>query len=134
MANTSEIATRWLEFIASHPAFPAGDKLRAAFHAGKITRLCDCGCNAFEFSVPDEVNVLPLVKEGNYGSICEMLFDAIDPQSQEKGYIEFLVFTDQRGHFAGIDVDYCGNTYPVPESLIIQEPPFHVRCSIDFAA
>lgn len=134
MANTPETAERWVEFLATHPAFPAGAKLRSAFHAGRITPLCDCGCNAFEFSVPEEASVPPIANTGGYGSICEISFEVNEPNSPERQSLEFIVFADQRGHFAGIEVDFCGNSYPVPEELVIHEPPYHVRCSSSLAA
>jgi len=134
VANTPEVAAHWVEFLAAHPAFPAGAKLRAAFNVGKITRLCACGCNAFEFAVPEEAGVPPVASTGGYGSICELSFEVSEPGSSERKSIEFIVFADQRGHFAGIEVDFCGNSYPVPEGLVIHEPPYHVRCSSAIAA
>lgn len=134
MANTPNTAARWVEFVASHLASPVGAKLRAAFQAGKITRLCDCGCNAFEFAVPEEAGVPTIATTGGYGSVCEMSFEASEPHSAERKSLEFIVFADQRGHFAGIEVDFCGNSYPVPEGLVIHEPPYHVHCSSALAA
>lgn len=134
MANTADTATRWVKFIAGQAAFPAGTKLLAAFRAGAITRLCDCGCNAFDFAAPEGADVAPLVNHGGYGSVCEMSFEVTDAHSSERGSLEFLVFADQRGHFAGIEVDYCGNSFPVPELLLLHEPPYHVRCSHELAA
>jgi len=134
LANTPATAARWVEFIASHPAFPAGAKLRAAFGAGKITRLCDCGCNAFEFELPEGTNVSPLVQAGGYSSICEISFQASEPESTDLKSMDFILFADKRGHFAGIEVDFCGNSFPVPEGVVIHEPPYHVRCSSELAA
>lgn len=134
MKNTEATAARWTEFIATRPEFSAGEKLRAAFQAGRITRLCDCGCNAFEFEMPEDTIAAPLTNAGGYGSILELSFEASELGTLERNSIEFIVFADSRGHFAGIEVDYCGNSFPVPEHLQIHEPPYHVRCSSEIAA
>lgn len=128
MTNTSDKAERWADFIAGRPEFPAGAKLRTAFQFGKITRLCDCGCNAFEFEIPADASLEPLVKSGG-GAIFEMSFETSEFDTVERKSIEFIVFADNRGHFSGIEVDYCGNSFPVPDYLQIHEPPYHVRCS-----
>lgn len=130
MTNTAATAERWTNFIAGRPEFPAGTKLHTAFQFGKITRLCDCGCNAFEFEIPDDAPLEPLVNSGGgYGAIFELSFEASELDTVERKSIEFIVFADNRGHFSGIEVDYCGNSFPVPEILKIHEPPYHVRCS-----
>jgi hypothetical protein len=135
MANTDSTAEKWTEFVASRPEFPAAQKLLAAFRAGKITRLCDCGCNAYEFEVPEDAALLPLARSGGYGSIFEMEFEVTAPgNSPEQGSLEFIVFVDKRGHFAGIEVDFCGNSYPVPDALTLHEVPYHVRCSTELDA
>jgi hypothetical protein len=30
---------------------------------------------------------------------------------------------------SGMDVHYCGNSYPMPETVVFLEPPIHVRLS-----
>ena len=129
IANTETVAAKWTEFIAGRPEFPAGAKLRAAFQEGRITRLCDCGCNAFEFEVPAEAHANPIATHGSYGSIFELSFEVTDISTSERKSLEFIMFVDIRGHFAGIEIDYCGNSFPIPEVLQIHEPPYHVRCS-----
>ena len=134
MTNTAVVAARWSEFISTRPEFPAGNRLRAAFAAGKLTRLCDCGCNAFDLQVPESSTVQPIARSGGYGSVFEISFEVSQPQSVERQSLEFIVFADKRGHFAGIEVDFCGNSFPVPEHLLIHEPPYHVRCSPEIDA
>ena len=34
---------------------------------------------------------------------------------------------DANGNLSGLDVDCCGNTYPMPESPSLVEPPYHVH-------
>jgi len=53
MSNTLARASKWTHFLASRAEFPAGERLLAAFHAGKITRLCDCGCDSFDIEIPE---------------------------------------------------------------------------------
>jgi hypothetical protein len=135
MANTLKVAEHWTEFVASHPSFPVGNRLRAGFRAGKITRLCDCGCNTYDIEVPDTTNIVPLSQPGGgFGSVCEMSFEVREFGAQERKSLEFIVFADARGHFAGLEVDYCATSFPVPENLEILEPPYHVRCSATLIA
>ena len=135
MPNDRSKAARWTEFIAERSEFPAGGRLLAAFHAGRITRICDCGCNAFELEMPEDTTVDPLSNPGTSGAVFELSFTAIDDDKPtEQKSLEFILFVDKRGHFTGIEVDFCGNSYPVPERVSIQEPPYHVRCSSEIRA
>jgi hypothetical protein len=133
MGNTHDTAARWTEFVATHAAFPAGERLLQAFRAGTITRLCNCGCNSFDLEVPDGAAPL-LVEPGGSGSVFQMEFEVDEPGSGERRSLEFIVFADRRGHFSGLEVDYCGNSSPVPDELVIHEPPYHVHCSKAIAA
>jgi hypothetical protein len=133
MANTADNAARWTEFLARHTAFPAGERLRRAFSVGRITRLCDCGCNSFDIVVPDGT-VDPLATPGSHGVVFEIDFHVNEPGSDDRRSLEIIVFADDRGHLAGIEVDYCGNSCAVPHELVIHEPPYHVRCSDAIAA
>jgi hypothetical protein len=132
--NSASKAAFWTEFVARHVAFPAGPKLRAAFQAGRITRLCDCGCNSFDIEVPEGAGIPALAKPGGYGSVFEMSFNVNELGHEERRSLEFVVFADARGQFAGMNVDYCANSFPVPDNVEVQEPPFHVRCSDALAA
>jgi hypothetical protein len=126
MSNTLARASKWTHFLASRVEFPAGERLLAAFHAGKVTWLCDCGCNSFDI----EGAVAPLAQPGAHGgSIFELEFQTTDEQRT----LEFIVFVGSNGHLAGIEVDYCANSYPVPDEPILVEPPYHVRASADLA-
>ena len=124
MTNTPERAARWAKFIAARPEFPIGEKLLAAFRAGKISRICECGCNSFDIEVPEE-SEFALAKPGGYGTVFEIEFFT----HEEGKTLGCFVFVGRNGHLAGIDVDYCGNTYAVPEDPVLTEPPFHIRVS-----
>jgi hypothetical protein len=124
MANTPAHAEKWTRFIAARAEFPHGGRLVEAFRAGKITRLCDCGCNSFDIAVPDGA-ATPLCGPGKYGSVFQLDFKLRD----DEGTLSFCVFVDERGHLEGIDVDYCANSFPMPEAPVVQEPPIDVVVS-----
>ena len=125
MLNTLACASKWVTFLASRSEFPAGDKLLAAFHAGKITRLCDCGCNSFDIEV-EEGAAMPLAQPGDRGgAVFELEFRT----SEEQRTLEFVVLVGANGQLSGIEVDYCANSYPVPDEPVLVEPPYHVRTS-----
>ena len=127
MTNSALKAAEWVEFLARRPEFPSPERLRASFLAGNITRLCDCGCNTFDIEVPESTEVAALASSGSFGSFFEINFEATAPSGPvENGSIELIVFVDKRGHLAAVEVDFCGNSYPVPEHLIIKDHPYHV--------
>jgi hypothetical protein len=129
MSNTLARASKWVTFLASRSEFPAGDKLLAAFHAGKITRLCDCGCNSFDIEV-EEGAAMPLAQPGDHGgAVFELEFRT----SEEQRTLEFVVLVGANGQLSGIEVDYCANSYPVPDDPVLVEPPYHVRTSAALA-
>ena len=123
--NSLARASKWVHFLASRAEFPAGARLLAAFHAGKVTRLCNCGCNSFDIQVL-EGKVAPIAQPGaTGGAVFELEFQTAEAQRT----LGFIVFVDANGHLAGIDVDYCANSYPVPDEPVLIEPPYHVRAS-----
>ena len=129
MSNTLARASKWIHLLASRAEFPAGERLLAAFHAGKVTWLCDCGCNSFDIEIPEGA-VAPLAQPGaRGGSIFELEFQT----TEEQRTLEFIVFVGTNGHLTGIEVDYCANSYPVPDEPILVEPPYHVRASAALA-
>ena len=97
MSNTLPRASKWVTFLASRSEFPAGEKLLAAFHAGKITRLCDCGCNSFNIEV-DEGAAMPLAQPGDRGgAIFELEFRT----SEDQHTLEFVVLVGANGQLSG---------------------------------
>ncbi|MDY7539769.1 hypothetical protein QN372_01660 [Undibacterium sp. RTI2.1] len=126
MKNTPAAADYWTQFIASRPEFPVGPQLLAQFHAGSIRSLCDCGCNSYEFDPTHEPNVpLLATADGRYGCVFEISF-----QSEDKnGSVELAVFADGQGRLAAIEVDYCANSYPMPQAVKLEEAPYHLRVS-----
>ena len=125
MNNSEARASRWVRFLAARSEFPAGARFVAAFEAGRITHLCDCGCNSFEIAVPADSSVEPLAIPGPPGSVFELEFRTCE----ETGSLQFSVLVGEDGHFSGLDVEYCGNALPVPEEVRLVEPPYHYRVS-----
>ena len=41
--------------------------------------------------------------------------------------VDFRIFVDARGYLSGIDVDYCSNSKPMPNHVVLVEPPFHLH-------
>lgn len=123
MSNSLSLARSWTEFIAARPELPCGELLLRQFFAGEITRLCDCGGNSYDITVPRDKDFPPLVAAGERGgSVLQLEFN-----TKESGKtVGFTLFADKDGYLAGLDVDYCGNSFPMPENPTLSEPPFHV--------
>jgi hypothetical protein len=124
MKNTVEIARKWIEFLASRPEFQGGSVLLDQFAAGTIARLCDCGCNGYEFSLSSNVCKAVLAPPSERGGLAfELAF-----QTTESGAsVELLLFVDAEGNLAGLDVDFCGNSSSMPDEVSLIEPPYHVH-------
>ncbi|CAD9221892.1 conserved hypothetical protein [Burkholderia cenocepacia] len=61
-----------------------------------------------------------------------MVFEADfrDRREQEGlGSIEILLFADESGHLADVEIDYCGNGIPIPENLNLETTPYNVFVS-----
>jgi hypothetical protein len=43
--------------------------------------------------------------------------------------LEILLFADGHGYLSYVEIDYCGNSFPVPEIVEIEGPPYHVHAS-----
>jgi hypothetical protein len=113
MSNNEAKARAWLEFLAKEPAVPFGPTLRAHFDAGRITRLCDCGCNSFDLEIPKGVALDPLAEPGPSGKFFEVVYE-----SRAEAEVAFLIFVDARGYLSGLDVT-CGdsNHAPLPDDI-----------------
>ena len=94
------------------------------FEKGRITRLCDCGCNSFDIEVDEHSGALPLAQPSERGGMVVQL----EFYTAEEGRtVGVSVFADKRGHLSGMDVDCSGNAYPMPDAPKLKEPPFDVR-------
>ena len=106
-------ARGWVEWLAKEPAVPFGATLQAHFDAGRITHLCDCGCNSFDLEIPPGVALAPLAEPGRPGKIFEVVYE-----SNGDAEVAFLIFVDARGYLCSLDVT-CGrsNHAPVPDDV-----------------
>jgi hypothetical protein len=124
MANSEEHARRWVSFLAKRPEIRNAGLLLEHFQRGQITRLCDCGCQSFELHTAVTDGLEPLVASATHaGCVFSMAFHTEEAQKT----VEFGIFVDPAGYLQGIDVDYCANSFPMPESPTLLEPPFHVH-------
>jgi len=120
--NDSATARKWIEFVASRPEFSAGEALLGQFENGRITRICSCGCNSFDFSIEVNAVVPQLASEGGKaGAAFSMEVETMQPN----GVLEFVLFTDVAGNLAGLDVHFNANSEPVSESVRLAAKPFH---------
>ncbi|MDS0848541.1 hypothetical protein [Burkholderia cenocepacia] len=131
MPNDLNQAAYWVAFILEHCPFPNRDALAAQFSNAEIVRLCECGCNTFGLSLaaPDKV---PPIAIASSGQPYRMVFEADfwDRREQESlGSIEILLFADESGHPADVEIDYCGNGIPIPETLNLETTPYNVFVS-----
>jgi hypothetical protein len=115
MTNSEAKAKAWIERLANEPAIPFGSWLRAHFRAGKITRLCDCGCNSFDVEIPEGVSLEPISEPGKSGKFFEIVYE-----SNAETKVAFLIFVDARGYLSGIDVT-CGesNHAKLPDDVVL---------------
>ncbi|WP_155636171.1 hypothetical protein [Burkholderia cepacia] len=131
MPNDLNQAARWVSFILEHCPFPNRDALAAQFANAEILRICKCGCNSFGLSLatPDKV---PPIAVASSGQPYRMVFEADFRDRREPegwGSIEILLFADESGHLADVEIDYCGNGIPIPESLNLEIMPYNVFVS-----
>jgi hypothetical protein len=131
MPNDLNQAAYWVTFILEHCPFPNRDALAAQFSNAEIVRLCACGCNTFGLSLaaPDKV---PPIASASSGQPYRMVFEADFRDRWEPegwGSIEILLFADESGHLADVEINYCGNGIPIPESLDLEITPYNVFAS-----
>lgn len=125
MTNTAERAEFWKEFILTKCDFPAPEKLRSQFAHAELSKFCECGCNSFKVSVHADATVPVLATPGPYSAVFEANFHL----AEEGKTLEIILFTGEDGNLAYVEIDCCANSYPIPETVIAQEPPYHVYTS-----
>lgn len=129
MTNTLQRAEWWKEFICTKCHFPAPEKLRAQFLVAELSEFCECGCNSFKVQVLGGSKVAPIAKHGGYGTVFEANFQL----AEEGRTLEVILFAGEDGNLAYVEIDCCGNSYPVPDVISVIEPPFHVHASAALA-
>lgn len=131
MRNDLNRAAYWVAFILERCPFPNRDALAAQFSNAEIVKLCECGCNSFGLSLatPDKV---PRIAIASSGQAYRMVFEADFRDRWEPGgwgSLEILLFADESGHLADVEIDYCGNGIPIPEHLNLEFAPYNVFIS-----
>ena len=131
MPNDLKQAAYWVAFILEHCPFPNQDVLAAQFSNAELGRFCECGCHSFSLSLASPEKV-PRIASAFSGQGYRMVFEAdfrdrCEPQGSES--IEILLFADESGHLADVEIDYCGNGIPVPANLNLDLTPYHVFAS-----
>jgi hypothetical protein len=121
--NDANKARHWTEFLGGRKEIPASERLLQQFNAGTITRICDCGCNSYDLSVPKDSGLEPLLPARGRGGCAGTLEFRL---GNREGSIEFDVFVDAHGYLAGVDVSFNANSEAMPDSLQILEPPYQV--------
>lgn len=126
MANTEVKAASWVRHLAAHPEVPFGAQLLQHFEAGRITRVCDCGCNSFDFKIPAGVVLEPISRPGRAGMFFEIQFE-----TNAGAELAFLIFSDERGYLSALDVT-CGgaNHAPVPDDIEVGRCVYRSRHAV----
>jgi hypothetical protein len=118
MTNGPARAQFWKEFVVSRCGYPAPDRLRAQLSDAEFSEFCDCGCNSFAVKVPPGVE--PLVPTGGgYGAVY-----TADFRLRNEGTLEIILFAGETGSLVFIEIDCCANSYPVPDTIDVDEEPF----------
>lgn len=129
MENGPARAEFWKGFILDRCQYPSPDLLRDQLDHAEFTEFCECGCNSFSVRV-DPVKVRPLLppkpepRSKGHAAIYEAEFKLADGKT-----LEIIIFANDHGHLVGVDVDCCGNSYPVPDNVAVDEPPIHTRAA-----
>ena len=130
MTNTPQRAEWWKEFICAKCQFPAPERLRAQFAAAELSEFCDCGCNSFKVRVPEDCGVTPIASAGGYGAVFEANFHL----TEEGKTLEVVLLANEVGNLAYVEIDCCANSFPVPDTVSVIEPPFFCPCQSDSRA
>ena len=64
----------------------------------------------------------PIASKGKSG----MVFEANFMTTEKNKTLEIILFADEDGNLSYVEIDYCANSYQVPEDISINAPPYHV--------
>jgi hypothetical protein len=110
MPNSVEKAQKWIDLLVNQ-ALPSHDAFIQQVAIGHVTEVCQCGCNGFDFYVPDEHSMQAL--RAGAGLFCELAFE-----SDLAEEIDILLFADTRGLLCRVDVTYgATNVDAVPDNI-----------------
>ncbi len=114
----------WKNFLVWHSGFPQPERLAAQLAAASFSEFCDCGCNSFAVSVPLELGLAPLSSPGKGYGACFQSASWLQPSGKS---LEFVLFSDEAGNLAFVEIDCNGNSEPVPSIVEVNGPPYHVH-------
>ena len=123
--NDEQTAKRWMTFLLGRSEYPGKNRLAVAFNRGHVGRICDCGCNSFDVEYSGTEPVVPISTPGTSGAVFQISFK----DARSSGELEIRVSSDKQGRFDGLDVEFQGNSSPVPDMLDLLEPPEYVHAS-----
>lgn len=126
MSNGPDKAAFWAKFIPDHCQFPDSELLRSHFEHAAFSDFCDCGCNNFKVEIRDDTKLDPIAPphEGpGHSPFFECDFYLDEPGKT----LEIILFADARGYLDYVEIDCCANSYPVPDTIRVKEPPYHVH-------
>lgn len=130
VTNGPAKAEFWKRFVAENCRFPALARLRGQLAKAEFTDFCQCGCNSFGLRIPPGTDLQPLVtprpevRPDRHAAIYTADFQFADDKT-----LEIIIFADDEGNLAGIDVDCCANSFPVPQTVSITDAPIHTWAS-----
>ena len=113
----------WIDFICANSQFPAPERLRAQFSTASFSDFCNCGCNSFAVTVAGGVAVDPIASPGTPD---RMIFESAFQLLPTEKSLEILLFADAGGNLSYVEIDCNGNSEPVPDSIQVDGPPYHV--------
>ncbi|GAA5446252.1 hypothetical protein Misp06_04466 [Microbulbifer sp. NBRC 101763] len=118
--NNEHRARDWINFILERCQFPDAQVLKEHLDKAMVSEFCQCGCNSFKVMV--FANTKAIAAPDKYGVIFEANFNL-----EEAGKtLEILIFSGKSGMVEYIEIDCCGNNFPVPEAVEVVGEPFHV--------
>lgn len=124
--NDVHRAAAWIAFILERCQFPNREALAARFTNAGIVKVCECGCNSFTLSMAAPERAPRIVPSGyGYGLVFEADFRDL-AKDGNTGSLEILLFANDSGHLSYVEIDYCGNAFPVPEQMDLESMPYHV--------
>lgn len=122
VVNDLSRAAFWQEFLLQKCYFPKPEALAEQFENAEFLDFCACGCNSFAVRIKPNANIVPLVSVGRYGLIFEADFHLVD----EGKSLEILLFVDSTGHLEYVEIDCCANSFPIPDDIQVDGPPYHL--------
>lgn len=125
MANDPTRAAFWKHFLLEKCAYPAPALLRRQLDHAELSEDCACGCNSYKVRI-DPAHAEPLLppEAEPRGTGRIFVFEANFRMPDDLS-LEVMIFANDRGHLDYVEVDCCFNSYPVPDAVVVEEPPYH---------